>query len=168
MEQPEKALEQLDRISTSSRTLVDNLQDIVWMLNTKHDKLESVALYIREYATKYFEQSGISVSFDYPPHIPPLKISEEKRRNLFMALKEALNNVAKHSGASKATIALSIKQGVVEFKVTDNGKGFNPAEIRQFANGVKNMQSRMAQAGGHCNLTSETGKGTTISFVLNV
>jgi signal transduction histidine kinase/ligand-binding sensor domain-containing protein len=168
MEQPEKALEQLDRISTSSRTLVDNLQDIIWMLNTKHDQLESIALYIREYATKYFEQSDINVLFDYPVQIPSLKIGEEKRRNLFMAVKEALNNIAKHAGANSVKISFSVKQGTLEFLVTDNGKGFNASEIRQFANGLKNMQSRMAQAGGQCTISSEECKGTTISFSLNI
>jgi len=168
MEEPEKALEQLDRISTSSRTLVDNLQDIIWMLNTKHDQLESVALYIREYATKYFEQSGISISFDYPAQIAALKVRDVQRRNLFLAIKEALNNIAKHANATSANIGLNIKQGVAEFVVTDNGNGFNQSEIRQFANGVKNMQSRMVQAGGQCNITSEKGKGTTIVFSLMV
>ncbi len=166
LKQPEKASEQLERISDSSRTLVDNLQDIIWMLNTRHDQLESLAIYIREYATKYFEQSDIAVLFDYPQHIEPIKIPEEQRRNLFMAIKESLNNIAKHSGADAVTILFRAEKGKVDFIVTDNGKGFDMNETRQFANGVKNMQSRMKQAGGTCIVNSTAGKGTIITFTL--
>jgi len=166
--EPEKALEQLERISDSSRTLVDNLQDIVWMLNAKHDQLESLALYIREYATKYFEQTDISVSFDYPAQFEPIKIREEQRRNLYMSVKEALNNIAKHAEASSVNISLHTQKNVIQFTVTDNGKGFNKGSIRTFANGLKNMHSRMEQAGGTCDIDSETGKGTAVTFKIRI
>ncbi len=166
--QPEKASEQLELISDSSRTLVDNLQDIVWMLNSKHDKLDSLAFYIREYATKYFELSDISVSFDYPTNIEPVKVSDEQRRNLFMAIKESLNNIAKHADASNVNIAFTSQQRNIEFVVTDNGKGFNPEETGKFSNGVKNMQNRMQQVKGECAIVSVPDKGTTITLVLPI
>ncbi len=166
MEQPEKAFEQLERISDSSRTLVDNLQDIIWMLNSKHDQLDSLAIYIREYATKYFEQSGTNVSFDYPQHIEAFKLGDEQRRNIFMAIKEALNNTVKHAGANTVNITMSVVGSTINFVVSDNGRGFNMAETRQFANGVKNMQSRMDQVGGSCTITSKQGEGTSITFSL--
>ncbi|HSY77297.1 MAG TPA: histidine kinase, partial [Bacteroidia bacterium] len=166
--EPEKASEQLDRISDSSRTLVDNLQDIVWMLNSKHDKLDSLVFYIREYATKYFEQSNIAVSFEYPANIEFIKIEDEQRRNLFMAIKESLNNIAKHAGASNVNIAFTLQQRNIKFVVTDNGKGFNLQETGRFSNGVKNMQNRMQQAGGACEIVSKHGSGTTITLSLQL
>ncbi len=162
--QQEEAIVQLDNISNSSRTLIDNLQDIIWMLNTKHDQLESIALYIREYATKYFEQSGINVSFKYPAQIAAIKIGEENRRSFFMAIKEAFNNIVKHADAENVKIELAIEQRTVNLIVSDDGKGFNTEETRKFANGVKNMQSRMLQAGGSCKIISGFGNGTTIIF----
>src|ERR1041384_5262512 len=57
--EPEKAKQQLENISESSRELVDNLQDIIWVLNPKNDTLENLASYIREYALKYFEAFSI-------------------------------------------------------------------------------------------------------------
>lgn len=164
--QQEPATVQLDYISNSSRTLVDNLQDIIWMLNTKHDQLDSLAIYIREYATKYLEQSGIGVSFDYPAIIEPVKVPEQKRRDFFMAIKEALNNIVKHANPRNVSIKLWVEYNSVNLTVSDDGKGFNLEEIRKFANGVKNMQSRMEQSGGTCKILSSPGKGTTITFTL--
>jgi signal transduction histidine kinase/ligand-binding sensor domain-containing protein len=166
IKQPEKAFLQLESISDSSRILVDNLQDIIWMLNTRHDLLDSLALYIREYAVKYFEQSGIHVRFNYPSYIGTIKVREVQRRNLFMAIKESLNNIIKHANASKVDIAFKIEEKRITFSVMDNGKGFRMEETRKFANGIKNMQSRMDNAGGNCNVVSEPGKGTCITFSL--
>ncbi|HTB05325.1 MAG TPA: two-component regulator propeller domain-containing protein [Bacteroidia bacterium] len=168
IKEPEKASEQLDRISDSSRTLVDNLQDIVWMLNTKHDRLDSLGIYIREYATKYFEQSNTLISFEYPNHVDSVKINDEQRRNLFMAIKEALNNIAKHAMASSVKLSFALDKNTVCFIVSDNGKGFNVDETRKFSNGVKNMQSRMKQAGGACTIVSKPGTGTTITLSVKV
>jgi len=168
MNQPEKAFVQLESISESSRTLVDNLQDIVWMLNTKHDQLESLAVYIREYSTKYFEQSDMRVTFDYPIPIESIKIREEQRRNLFMCIKEALNNIAKHAQASTIHIALQTQNNVIRFTVADNGKGFSEDGIRTFANGLKNMNNRMKQANGTFTVDSKPGHGTIVTFTLKV
>jgi signal transduction histidine kinase/streptogramin lyase len=166
LKQPGTASVQLDRISDSSRTLVDNLQDIIWMLNTKHDQLDSLAIYIREYATKFFEQSAINVVFDYPAYIDPVKIREDYRRNFFLAIKEALNNIVKHANAKNVMIKFSIEQKIMTLVASDDGKGFNMEAIRKFANGVKNMQVRMEQSGGTCSIVSRPGEGTTISFSL--
>jgi len=168
LQQPEAASVQLEHISDSSRTLVDNLQDIIWMLNSKHDQLDSLVVYIREYATKYFEQSDIHVSFNYPTHIKAVRIPEMQRRNLFMAIKEALNNIAKHAEASQVDISFYLQHDIVNFVISDNGKGFIPDETRKFANGVKGMQSRMEQLGGTCNINSIPDKGTAITFSLSL
>ncbi len=166
MTQSEKASIQLERISDSSRTLVDNLQDIIWMLNSKHDQLESLVVYIREYATKYFEQSDIRISFDYPTYKETVKVPETQRRNLFMAIKEALNNIAKHAEATHVHISFNLQKTTLTFVVSDNGKGFNMEETRKFANGVKSMQNRMEQLGGTCTISSRPGEGTSITFSL--
>lgn len=168
LKQPEAASAQLENISNSSRTLVDNLQDIIWMLNSKHDQLDSLVIYIREYATKYFEQSDIHVSFTYPANIKAIRISDMKRRNLFMAIKEALNNIAKHAEASQVHISFNLQNDILNFVISDNGKGFVTEETRKFANGVKGMQSRMEQLGGTCNINSIPGEGTTITFSLSL
>src|SRR5438477_3969833 len=95
--EPEKARQQLENISESSRELVDNLQDIIWVLNPQNDTLESLAAYIREYGLKFFEPFETDLQFDYPAVFTRVKLSEETRRNLFLVIKETFNNIAKHA-----------------------------------------------------------------------
>jgi len=150
----------LENISSSSRELVDNLQDIIWVLNPKNDSLESLAAYIREYALKYFDSMDVILLFHYPALIPVVKLAEEIRRSIFLVIKETFTNIAKHAGCSSVSIELTIGAGSFEFRISDNGKGFERSEVRNFANGLQNMQNRMEQAGGKFQLNAFPGKGT--------
>jgi signal transduction histidine kinase/ligand-binding sensor domain-containing protein len=166
--EPEKAKEQLDNISISSRELVDNLQDIIWVLNTKHDTLESLAAYIREYALKYFEPFDIELHFKYPAEFSEVRLSEEQRRNLFLIVKETFHNISKHAWCNNITICINYLMQSLQITVADDGKGFNMNDVKLFGNGLINMQSRMQQVGGRYTIDSQPGKGTTTNIELKV
>lgn len=166
--EPDKAKEQVEKIAESSRELVDNLQDIIWVLNPKNDTLESLAAYVREYALKYFEPLSVKIDFDYPEEFSPARLSEEKRRNVYMTVKESLNNIAKHAWCN--TVVISLKESARQFKISirDDGKGFETEKVRLFANGLKNMQTRIEQSGGTYSITSKPGKGSETIITMPV
>ncbi|WP_158085478.1 sensor histidine kinase [Niastella vici] len=164
LQEPEKAKQQLETIAESSRELVDNLQDIIWVLNPQNDTLESLAAYIREYALQFFEPFEITTRFYYPEKFPDIKLSDEIRRNTFLTVKEAFNNIGKHAWCNKVVIGIEPKSGAVIVTIQDDGKGFDASEVRQFGNGLLNMQHRLKQVGGECRICAEKGKGTHISI----
>ena len=84
----------------------------------------------------------------------------------FCAL-EALQNVAKYAGASRATVTLSCPGTHLEFTVTDDGTGFDPAQATR-GTGLQGMADRLAAAGGALRVNSAPGLGTTISGGLPV
>jgi signal transduction histidine kinase len=166
--EPEKAKELLEKIADSSRDLVDNLQDIIWLLNPQNDTIESLSSYIREYGLKYFEHLAVEIDFYYPEKFSTFRLSEEQRRNTFLSVKESFNNIAKHAECTK--IIVSIQESSTEFRlcIADDGKGFDMNSVRLFANGLKNIQNRIEQANGTYFITSEPEKGTLteIKFML--
>jgi signal transduction histidine kinase len=164
--EPEKAKEQLEKISFSSRELVDNLQDIIWVLNPKNDTLESLSAYMREYTLKFFESLGVKVQFIYPEEFSAKQLSEEKRRNVFLTVKETLNNIAKHACCNEVIISIIESNEHFEISIKDDGKGFDAHKIRLFANGLKNMQGRIEQAGGDYQIQSTAGKGTIVIITM--
>jgi signal transduction histidine kinase len=168
LQQPDKAREQLENISVSSRELVDNMQDIIWVLNPKNDTLESLASYLREYALKFFEPFETKVQFKYPEEIPAVKLTEEQRRNIFLIIKESFNNIAKHAECSRVILQLEKINMQINFMIEDDGKGFNSSNTRAFGNGLQNMKNRMEQINGYYIIHSQPGKGTVtrISFTL--
>jgi signal transduction histidine kinase/ligand-binding sensor domain-containing protein len=162
LQEPEKARRGLEGIAESSRELVDNLQDIIWILNPQNDTIESLAAYIREYALQYFEPFGIAVKFRYPDRFPDLKFSEGTRRNIFLTVKESFHNTCKHAWCNTVQISIAYREGFVTLDIRDDGKGFDPEKVRKFGNGLINMQHRMQEVGGRCDISSDPGKGTCI------
>jgi len=86
-----------------------------------------------------------------------------------------LNNVLKHSSASKVKIEMGMDPTRFEINVTDNGRGFampsvdsegRPQELRtgRNGNGLKNMRQRLSDIGGECVVRSQPGDGTTVSM----
>lgn len=160
MPEPEKAKEQLEKISLSSRELVDSLQDIIWVLNPANDTLESLAAYIREYTLKFVEPFSLVTGFDYPEQFAAIQLSEEKRRNVFLTVKESLHNIARHAHCTRVDISITEEPGAFTLLIRDNGRGFDTGNTRMFGNGLKNMENRISQAGGNYQISSAPEKGT--------
>ena len=163
--QPSSSQKNIDKISETARGLVDNLDEMVWALNPKNDSLDKLAAYLAEYTQQFLEDSGIESSIDLPQTLSTAYISEEKRRNIFMAVKEFLNNSVKHSHAKN--IILQMKQYKNEFEIIlkDDGKGMEIIKQDGMGNGIKNIQQRIEDIGGKSNLISENNKGTALHIL---
>ena len=86
---------------------------------------------------------------------------------LFHIIQEALNNTLKHAAASVVRVRLQIEDGLTLLEVTDNGKGFDPAEVAAAGGlGLTSMRERVETLGGQFNLDSAPGQGTIIRVTL--
>ena len=77
---------------------------------------------------------------------------------------EALANILKHAGASRATVTISAVNGTLTVKVVDNGTGFDPSTAVR--SGLRGLQDRVETLGGRLEVTSVRGEGTTLSASL--
>ena len=84
------------------------------------------------------------------------------RQELFLAFKEAITNVLKHAKAKKVWLRISIKDNDLVVVVADDGCGISASEHDEGADGLINMRDRMNAVGGHCEIQSDPGKGTTV------
>jgi len=149
-------------ISRTVREIIRAMDEIVWTINPKNDTLDNLANYIFQYAQEYFQDTGIRCRLDVPAQLPDRRVSTEARHNLFMAVKEALNNALKHSGATEVKVGLGASDGHMSITITDNGRGFSVEDARGKGNGLNNMRGRLQQIGGRLSLESEPGRGTSI------
>jgi signal transduction histidine kinase len=143
--------------------MMENMSDIVWSINPKNDSIEQVVLKMKEFAGEILEPKDIEHAFEIDTSIVHLKFDVEKRKNLFLIFKEAVNNAAKYSEGSKVLIALSVKNDRLLFSIFDNGKGFDVNEITQ-GNGLINMKERAASMGGKLSQSSHPGNGTRVEL----
>lgn len=175
--QTKQGADRLLSVADTARELMQSLNEIVWAVNPRNDTLEHLGAYLAHYATGYFADTEIECRVQLPAALPAQAVSAELRHNVFLAFKESLSNVLKHSDASCVQIAIGLNQNVFCIVVADNGKGFSPAaepaEIpsRQSApparpggNGLLNLRQRMADIQGDCKIQSQPGAGTTITL----
>lgn len=155
---------QLRRIEETSREVVQRLDEVVWMVNPKNDTLESLAAYVAEFTEHFFAESPVRCRFDIPTVIPPVPLPADTRRNVFLTLKESLNNVLKHAAAGMVTLQLTLEQDAFRFVVQDNGRGFQTPSEGGLGNGLTNMKKRIEEIKGDFSLASTPGAGTKITL----
>jgi signal transduction histidine kinase len=126
---------------------------------------------LSHYAVEYFQNTSIECELRLPREIPQYPLSSEARHNLFLAFEEVLNNVLKHSAATKVKVEMATSALDFELKITDNGRGFEvpaPAEVQtpggRGGNGLKNMRQRLAALGGECLVSSSPGAGAAVKM----
>lgn len=156
-------LVEIYKISENANELMSKMNAIIWSMNPGNDTLPAFVAYVRSYVSEFLENLNIVYHFSVPDQIPDVMLPGEKRRNLFLVIKESLNNIVKHSGASKVEIILTAHD-VLHIVIHDNGKGISPEKQNQFGNGLKNMKRRMEASGGSFSIYSNNG--TTVELTI--
>jgi signal transduction histidine kinase len=157
-------LPEIDKISNNANDLLGKMNTIIWTMSSSNDKLDNMIAYIRSYAFEFFESTNINCHFETAENIPSTEMSGEKRRNIFLCIKESLNNAAKHSRANDVWIKITILQGKLEIEIHDNGVGINLEKLREFGNGLNNMRKRMQGVEGSFTIMNK--EGTTTLFTV--
>jgi len=134
-------------------------------MNSGNDTLDNLISYVRSYSLEYFENTPIECKVHTPETIPATELAGDKRRNIFLCVKETLNNAWKHSGASVITIDVVVNHALV-IKISDNGKGIDMQNLRQFGNGLKNIARRMESISGSFTIENDHGAVTILELPL--
>jgi len=158
----DQAFPELEKISNSANDLLGKMNSIIWTMKSSNDSLESLVAYLRSNALEYFESTPVVCKVSVPDNIPQIEMSGEKRRNVFLSVKESLNNILKHSHATEMHLDITITKTKLIIHVADNGVGIDTEKLRRFGNGLSNMKRRMESIGGDFQVQS--GPGSVIIF----
>jgi signal transduction histidine kinase/ligand-binding sensor domain-containing protein len=158
------AEEHLDKISDMSRQVIKSLDETVWAVNPRNDTLPHLVSYIAQFAVEFLHTAEIRCAVNLPEHPPDRTVPATVRHNLFLAVKEALNNVVRHSNATEVRFGIVTTDESIEVTIDDNGRGFGDKPDNGEADGLRNMRQRMAEVEGRCEIETRPGAGTRISF----
>ena len=139
----------LERIADESRELSHNIGEIIWSLNPRNDSLDDLLAYIRSYAYDYLEEAEIACVIKFPGNVPDIPLSPEQRRNVFLIVKESLNNIVKHANATRVEIEVRLLGKQFSINIQDNGKGMTNYISQNRGNGLGNMEKRVSECGGN-------------------
>jgi len=156
----------LDQLSEAARTLVTGLDEIVWAVNPKYDSVASLASYYALFAQRFLNLAGIACRFDTVDELPNFPMASQLRHGIFLAFKEALNNVVRHSGATEVRLGITVNQDQLMISIADNGCGFEATAGTPGSDGVTGLHERLKKLGGRCVINSHARQGTTVEFSL--
>lgn len=156
----------LETIQDESKHVSESLSDIVWSINPKNDSLEIMFARMQRYASELFEAKNIGYEFILPDiAFDELSMDMNKRQQVYLIFKEAVNNLAKYSEATHARITLMVNKNVFTMVIADNGRGFDMS-MNYAGNGIINMKKRALDAGGILKVDSAPDAGTHIGFTM--
>lgn len=125
------------------------MSEIIWAMNSRFDNTDNLVSYLRRYASEYLDQYKIKVNFDIQSEqAEAITIGGEKRRNVFLVLKEILHNSAKYANAASIEIQIKVDD---KFHITvteKDSKGFDAEKSLETGNGLFNCKKRMEAIGG--------------------
>jgi signal transduction histidine kinase len=177
-EPPEIVARRLRGLSTTSREAARSLKDFIWATHPEADTLEGLVTRLCQHAEEFLGAAQIRCRLELPDDIPPHPLAVAARNDLFLAAKEALNNIVKHARATEVRLRVRHDDSTLRITIEDNGCGFTPTDESAGArpssgaantgHGLGNMAGRVQAAGGRFTLESQPGRGTTITVEIPI
>ncbi len=150
----------LEKIKEATQSAIAGVKDIIWVLDDKRDTIDHLLTRINQFAKPLCEAAGISYN-QQPGGNEDHKLGKEEKRNLYMIVKESINNSIKYSDCSMIGLLIKNKAGKLNITISDNGKGFDKEKITS-GYGLKNILQRSEEIGYKATINSSPGKGTSI------
>jgi signal transduction histidine kinase len=162
---PEKAIEMLHKISTQSKAVMENMNDIVWSMNVNNATATSLEAKVKNYSVELLSDNNINFNCSIDASIEPMLKSITAKRNILLIIREAMNNIAKYSNATNASLQISIVDKNVEISISDNGIGFDMNNVKK-GNGLWNMKQRAKELNGKFDIKANNNNGTYIFIAI--
>ncbi len=157
----------LDRIAENSAQAMESMNDIVWSVNSRYDKLGDVLDRMQTYTGPLADAEQWDLRLDVDDSIRSMKLNMNERKNLYLIFKEAVNNAAKYAQCDRLEVTMQNAEEGLELRITDNGKGIAEATLGNGTlggNGLQGMRQRAEDIGGKLTIRSEPNEGTTVTL----
>jgi len=160
-----------DKISDLTHSAKQSITDIIWMTSPRNDTLQSLFVKITSMMADTFQEKGIH--FINTVKIPDENISldEAVKNNLFLILKEGMNNILKHANATEVILNAELEKNSCTVELQDDGIGIGDIRSKRsllHGHGITNMYRRASESGIRFDIQSGTVKGTTVRLVFSI
>ena len=171
-QQKEEALNStLEKISATSSEMISELNDTVWAINPRNDNMEVILRRMESFAKPLLASKEIKFVLQFENGIRFLNLEMEKRKNLYLIFKEAVNNILKYADCKNVQVTLTQHAFRLRMTISDDGKGFDMArtsegykssDVYGGGNGLRNMQLRAREMQGELKISSSLDNGTMV------
>jgi len=162
----QKLLDGLEQIGDSTRTLIERLSDIIWIVNPSKETLKDLIYRIQDSYHEVFYQSDINFSISQIEVLNNLVLPIEVRQNLYLVIKEAINNSLKYSKCKNIIVSINKTNQKLFIEISDDGIGLKENAYDK-GNGLFNMNKRAEMMNGTLIIESDL-RGTKIKMELSI
>ncbi|MEZ5172160.1 MAG: two-component regulator propeller domain-containing protein [Bacteroidia bacterium] len=167
--QTEKVSEILNKIGHDARETSGHMSDIIWSVNPDKDETGDLMQRIEKFAGELLEDSGYEINLQIPEELKSTTLDMQKRRNIYLILKECLHNTIKYAGGNKIEISISKKGRKLIIQYSDNGKGFGSGKMESInGNGMLSMNKRAAEMQAEIEIVSAEGEGMKMNLIITL
>ena len=145
----------LRQLGAHSRKIVSSLDDIVWSIDSRNDTAGDLTDRMQDYVNQVFVNKDVEVLYNFDQLRMDEKLPVDVKENVYLIFKESINNVVKHSNATKVQITFSFSGKTYALKIEDNGTGFNGN--RKSGQGLRNIKMRAERIGSEVDIYSNGG-----------
>ena len=153
----------LERIATHAKEMVEKMSDIVWAINPQNDSFEKVISKLQAYASLLCTGKKIKLYFEADDSIRSQYMNMQQRKNVYLIIKEALNNAVKYSNCRELFIKLEKNHHQLQIVIKDDGHGFDTTSANN-GNGIKNMKGRARELKAELKIDSNPEEGTLVQL----
>lgn len=163
----EKVKNSIGVIQKSTNEIVGKLSDLVWAINPRQESFSAIMEKAEEYGNDMCKAKGIVFTTDFASVTAKEDMPTESRLQVYLILKEAINNAVKYSRANKIHLHIEKQATCFLIEIKDDGIGF-AAAVDHSGNGLKNMTKRSQDIGAKLLILSEKGNGTTVTLFVKI
>jgi signal transduction histidine kinase len=163
---PARTAAQLERLQETAAAALAEMRALIFQLRPPGLSEQGLIAALQQHVVALGRREGLTAN---------LTVSGEERyargaeQAIYRIVQEALNNVVKHAGACRVTIALDLQPDRITLRVMDDGSGFDPATLVSSYGrhlGLVSMQERATELGGSMEMRSQPGQGTEVVVIV--
>ncbi|MBN2356315.1 hypothetical protein JXO59_09390, partial [candidate division KSB1 bacterium] len=158
------AQEIIAKMCEIARSLIDGMNDIVWLIHPHRDTLYDLVLKLKDTYHDLFQAKGILFKTSDVRVLENVHLPMDYRHQLYLLLKEAMNNCIKHSRCTQVTLTITAQNRRLILSLADNGQGIS-GRRQSDCDGLDNMKKRAMAIGGKLLIQSDKNIGTVVTFV---
>ncbi len=145
----------LKQLGEQSRKIVSSLDDIVWSIDSRNDTAGDLTDRMQDYVNQVFANGEVEFNYNFDKLRMYERLPVDVKENVYLIFKEAVNNVVKHSNATKVDIRFSFSGNNYELIVSDNGTQLKT--IRKTGQGLRNIKMRAERIGSNIEINQNGG-----------
>ena len=164
---PDEKKEDFGVMKSYTGTLIQNVDQIIWSLNSNRDSMADMMSFISRYFEAVADKHGIRAIIGVPIDVPKINLTPRVRRDIFLAVKEALQNAIQHAEATNLELNFEFNFPMLKISLIDNGRGYD-TKAAKWGFGLNYLKKLIDRSSGKLKIHSASGTGTLVEMTFGI